>query len=162
MFSATTGRVASMTGRERWDSTVAPGGVGARASRRRVSSGPRRPAGRVHQTAGMDDPDVEVLRTAAARLEALAARTTGGSWRTAGLLASRPEVVAVLPDGSTQHVAEARAGTAEWIRTLSPALAGPLAAWLRAAAAAPVDPHALAVARLLAGAEPPGADRIAA
>jgi hypothetical protein len=110
----------------------------------------------------MDDPDVEVLHTAAARLEALAARTTGGSWRAAGLLASRPEVVAVLPDGSTQHVAEARAGTAEWIRTLSPALAGPLAAWLRAAAAAPVDPHALAVARLLAGAVPPGADRIAA
>jgi hypothetical protein len=88
---------------------------------------------------------------AADRIEALAARTTGGSWTVRGLLASRPEVVAELPDGSTEHVAEARARTAEWIRSLSPAVAGPLAAWLRAAARAPVDPHALAVARLLAG-----------
>jgi hypothetical protein len=70
-------------------------------------------------------------------------------------------VVAVLPDGSTQHVAEARAGTAEWIRTLSPTLAGPLAAWLRAAACSPVEPAALAVARVLAGPRP-GVDRIAA
>ena len=95
--------------------------------------------------------DVEELLAAAARLEALAARTTPGTWTVGGLLASRPEVVAVLPDGSTQHVAEARAGTAEWIRTLSPALAAPLVAWLRAAARAPVDPRALAVARRLAG-----------
>jgi hypothetical protein len=95
------------------------------------------------------DPDVEVLLAAAARLEALAARTTPGTWTAGGLLASRPEVVAVLPDGSTEHVAEARAGTAEWIRTLAPALAAPLVAWLRAAAVTPVDPHALAVARLL-------------
>ena len=99
----------------------------------------------------MGDPDVEVLLAAAARVEALAARTTPGTWTAGGLLASRPEVVAVLPDGSTQHVAEARAGTADWIRTLSPALAAPLGAWLRAAASAPVDPHALVVARLLAG-----------
>jgi hypothetical protein len=68
-----------------------------------------------------------------------------------GLLASRPEVVAELAGGTTEHVAEARARTAEWIRTLSPALAGPLAGWLRAAARTPVDPQALAVARLLAG-----------
>jgi hypothetical protein len=99
----------------------------------------------------VEDPDGEVLLAAAARLEALAARTTGGSWTAGGLLASRPEVVAVLSDGSTQHVAEARSGTAEWIRTLSPALAAPLAAWLRAAARGPVDPHALAVARALVG-----------
>jgi hypothetical protein len=98
----------------------------------------------------MDD-DAQVLTVAADRIEALAARTTGGSWTVRGLLASRPEVVAELPDGSTEHVAEARARTAEWIRSLSPAVAGPLAAWLRAAARAPVDPHALAVARLLAG-----------
>jgi hypothetical protein len=98
----------------------------------------------------MDD-DAQVLIVAADRIEALAARTTGGSWTVRGLLASRPEVVAELPDGSTEHVAEARARTAEWIRSLSPAVAGPLAAWLRAAARAPVDPHALAVARLLAG-----------
>jgi hypothetical protein len=98
----------------------------------------------------MDD-DAQLLTVAADRIEALAARTTGGSWTVRGLLASRPEVVAELPDGSTEHVAEARARTAEWIRSLSPAMAGPLAAWLRAAARAPVDPHALAVARLLAG-----------
>jgi hypothetical protein len=98
----------------------------------------------------MDD-DAQLLTVAADRIEALAARTTGGSWTVRGLLASRPEVVAELPDGSTEHVAEARARTAEWIRSLSPAVAGPLAAWLRAAARAPVDPHALAVARLLAG-----------
>jgi hypothetical protein len=98
----------------------------------------------------MDD-DAQLLTVAADRIEALAARTTGGSWTVRGLLASRPEVVAELPDGSTEHVAEARARTAEWIRSLSPAVAGPLAAWLRAAARAPVDPHAVAVARLLAG-----------
>src|SRR3954454_6588224 len=137
MFSATTGRVASMTGRERSDSTVAPGGVGDRASRSRVSSGRRGPAARVGQTSGMTDPDVEVLRTAATRLEALAARTTGGTWRAAGLLASRPEVVAVLPDGSTEHVAEARGGTAEWIRARRPGVAGPPAGWRRAPAGAP-------------------------
>jgi hypothetical protein len=92
-----------------------------------------------------------------------ARRPTGWrTWRAAGLLASRPEVVAELPDGSTQHVAEARAGTAEWIRTLSPALAAPLAAWLRAAACPPVEPAALAVARLLTGGGPGVTDRVAA
>ena len=97
----------------------------------------------------MDDPDVEVLHAAADRLAALAARTTGGTWTVTGLLASRPEVVARLPDGRSEHVAEARARTAEWISTVSPAVAGPLAGWLRSAARAPVDPHALALARLL-------------
>ncbi|MCZ2818689.1 hypothetical protein [Modestobacter sp. VKM Ac-2984] len=100
----------------------------------------------------MDDLDAAVLRAAADRLEELAARTTGGSWTVGGLLASRPEVVARSPDGSTEHVAEARARTAEWIVTLSPAVAGPLAAWLRSAATGtPADPQALAVARVLAG-----------
>ncbi|MGY1633996.1 hypothetical protein ACI784_20020 [Geodermatophilus sp. SYSU D01186] len=94
------------------------------------------------------DPD-ELLRTAATRLEELAARTTPGDWRAGGLLASRPEVVAHLPGGGTEHVAEARAGTAPWITALSPALAAPLAAWLRAAAAGPVDPAAEAFARAL-------------
>jgi hypothetical protein len=98
----------------------------------------------------MADPDVDVLLSAADRLEALAARTTAGSWEVRGLLATRPEVVAAFPDGRTEHVAEARARTAEWIRTLSPAVADPLAAWLRAAARTPADPAALAVARLLA------------
>ncbi|MCZ2820659.1 hypothetical protein O2V63_09995 [Modestobacter sp. VKM Ac-2977] len=100
----------------------------------------------------MDDPDVAVLLTAADHLDALAARTTGGSWTVGGLLASRPEVIARWADGSTEHVAEARARTAEWIVTLTPAVAGPLAAWLRSAAdATPADPHALAVARVLTG-----------
>jgi hypothetical protein len=90
------------------------------------------------------------LRTAADRLDLLAARTTAGDWRTGGLLASRPEVVAHAPDGGTEHVAEARANTAAWITALSPALAGPLSAWLRAAAGADrVDPTAAAFARAL-------------
>ena len=93
----------------------------------------------------------DLLRTAADRLTALADRTTPGDWRGTGLLATRPEVVAHAPDGGSEHVAEARARTAEWIRTLSPAVAGPLAGWLRAAARPPVDPHALAVARALLG-----------
>jgi hypothetical protein len=100
----------------------------------------------------MTEVDGALLLTAADRLEALAARTTGGDWTVRGLLATRPEVVAERADGSTEHVAEARARTAEWIRTVSPQLAGPLAAWLRAAAGTPTpDPHALAVARLLTG-----------
>jgi hypothetical protein len=97
--------------------------------------------------------DRALLRTAADRLEALAARTTAGDWRTGGLLATRPEVIAhrSSADGDgTEHVAEARSGTAAWISALSPALAPPLADWLRAAAAAPtMDPAATAVARTL-------------
>ncbi len=52
----------------------------------------------------MDDA-AALLRTAADRLEALAARTTAGDWRAAGLLATRPEVVAHAADGGTEHVA---------------------------------------------------------
>jgi hypothetical protein len=90
------------------------------------------------------------LRAAADRLELLAGRTTGGDWRAGGLLATRPEVVAHLPDGSTEHVAEARARTAAWITALSPAVAAPLAAWLRSAAgSAPVDGAAVELARVL-------------
>jgi hypothetical protein len=94
-----------------------------------------------------------VLRTAADRLEALAARTTPGSWQLTGLLASRPEVVAVRPDGSTEHVAEARAASGAWIAALSPAVAGPLAACLRAAAGAggTVPRELLDLARVLTG-----------
>ncbi|MBN1093282.1 hypothetical protein JKP75_12370 [Blastococcus sp. TML/M2B] len=94
--------------------------------------------------------DATALRAAADRLEQLAARTTSGDWRPAGLLASRPEVVAHLPDGGTEHVAEARAASAAWITALSPAVAGPLAGVLRAAAERdPVDPAAVALARAL-------------
>jgi hypothetical protein len=86
----------------------------------------------------------DLLRDAADRLERLAARTTAGDWRAGGLLASRPEVIAHAADGGTEHVAEARANTAGWIVALSPAIAAPLAAWLRAAVAAP-SPHPAAV-----------------
>ncbi|RBY91103.1 hypothetical protein [Blastococcus sp. TF02A-30] len=78
--------------------------------------------------------DAELLREAADRLTALAARTTPGNWRLGGLLASRPEVIAARADGGTEHVAEARAASAAWITALSPAVAAPLAAVLRAAA----------------------------
>jgi hypothetical protein len=91
-----------------------------------------------------------LLLTAADRLEALAARTTPGDWRLGGsLLATRPDVVAHLPDGGTEHVADARRGTAMWIAALSPAVAGPLAAWLRSGAAEPIDDAAVEVARVL-------------
>ena len=78
----------------------------------------------------MNDP---TLLAAADRLAALAARTTPGDWRVAGLLASRPEVIA-HGQGGTEHVAEARAGTAAWIAALSPAVAAPLADLLRTVA----------------------------
>jgi hypothetical protein len=90
------------------------------------------------------------LTAAADRLERLAARTTAGDWRLGGLLATRPEVVAHFPDGGTEHVAEARARTAEWIAALSPAVAVPLVAWLRSAAGAEqIDDAALRFARTL-------------
>jgi hypothetical protein len=88
--------------------------------------------------------DAELLREAADRLIALAARSTDGDWRLGGLLASRPEVVAHRDDGGTEHVAEARAASAAWIAALSPAVAGPLAAVLRDAADGGVVPPALA------------------
>jgi hypothetical protein len=102
-------------------------------------------------TAGEPD-DAGLLRNAADRLERLAARTTGGDWRIGGLLASRPEVIAHATDGGTEHVAEARAGTGAWITALSPAVAAPLAAWLRTAASAAQPPApAVALARELLG-----------
>jgi hypothetical protein len=96
----------------------------------------------------MDDPTLAA--EAADRLARLAAHATPGDWRLAGLLATRPEVVAHLPGGGTEHVAEARAGSAPWITALSPAIAPPLSALLRAAAAgSPVDAAATDLARVL-------------
>jgi hypothetical protein len=81
---------------------------------------------------------------------ALADRTTSGDWQISGLLASRPEVVAHRPDGGTEHVAEARAASAAWIIALSPAVAGPLGAWLRTeAGVSSPSPHAVELARHL-------------
>ena len=98
----------------------------------------------------MTPDDAALLRTAADRLEALAARTTPGEWRLGGLLATRPEVVAHGTDGGTEHVAEARARTAEWIAVLSPTVAPALAAWLRAAAARePAETEAVGLAAVL-------------
>jgi hypothetical protein len=94
--------------------------------------------------------DAELLRTVAARIDDLAARATAGDWRSGGLLATRPEVIAHRPDGGTEHVAEARSASAAWIAALSPAVAGPLADWLRLAAErSPVEPPALDLARIL-------------
>ncbi|MDQ1660671.1 MAG: ElaA protein [Blastococcus sp.] len=101
--------------------------------------------------------DAELLRTAAARLEDLATRTTSGDWRIGGLLATRPEIVAHRPDGGTEHVAEARAASAAWIAALSPALAEPLAGWLREAAGrSPAEPAAVELARILLARLPGG------
>ncbi|MCD2195201.1 hypothetical protein LQ327_17680 [Actinomycetospora endophytica] len=74
------------------------------------------------------------LRAAADRLEALRDRTPGGEWETAGLLASRPEVIARYDDGTTEHVADTRARTASWISGLSPRVVEPLITWLRVSA----------------------------
>lgn len=94
--------------------------------------------------------DAELLAGTADRIEALAARSTPGDWRPGGLLASRPEVIGHRADGGTEHVAEARAASAAWITAFSPALAGPLVALLRAAAAqAAPDPAVVALSRAL-------------
>lgn len=98
----------------------------------------------------MVDDERRELLVAADRLEALTARTTSGEWRIGGLLATRPEVIAEFADGKTEHIADARAATAAWIATLSPAVARPLAAWLRSAAdTLPIAPAALSFARAL-------------
>lgn len=103
-----------------------------------------------------------LMRSAAGRLERLATRSTPGDWRTTGLLASRPEVVAQRRDGGTEHVAEARSASAGWIAALSPAVAAPLAALLRAVARAddPAAPEvrdaAVALAALLLDRLPEG------
>jgi hypothetical protein len=107
------------------------------------------PADSVPPVTDAASDDATLLRSAADRLEALAARTTPGEWRPAGLLASRPEVVAHQDDGSTEHVAEARMDSAAWILALSPAVAGPLAGLLRAAAGGRAEPAARELAAVL-------------
>ncbi|GAA4858368.1 hypothetical protein [Saccharopolyspora rosea] len=99
----------------------------------------------------MDIDDRDILLTAAERIERLAASATSGDWRTGGLLATRPEVIAHRSDGSTEHVAEARAGSARWIAAFSPELAGPLADWLRSTSDDSAVEFARAVLRRLPG-----------
>lgn len=94
----------------------------------------------------------ETLEAAADLIELLAAVAPAGRWRVGGLLASRPEVIAEREDGSSEHVADARAGSARWIAALSPATAPALVQWLRhAARREPVDAEALSFARTLLG-----------
>ncbi|WP_210435012.1 hypothetical protein [Saccharopolyspora sp. ASAGF58] len=98
----------------------------------------------------MDVGQRDELVGVAESLERLAAVSTRGDWQVEGLLATRPEVVAHFEGGATEHVAEARAGSARWIAALSPALVEPLAAWLRAAAGQEeIDAAALSFARAL-------------
>lgn len=105
----------------------------------------------------MGDEARDELVAVAELVERLAGTTTGGDWRPGGLLASRPEVIARYEDGSTEHVAEARAGSARWIIAFSPALAPALAGWLRSAAeAGEVDRAALSFARTLRSRLPGG------
>jgi hypothetical protein len=80
------------------------------------------------------ESDGEPLRRAAHRLEALRDRTPGGEWEVAGLLATRPEVVTRFDDGTSEHIADARARTASWIIAFAPAAAEPLLDWLRTTA----------------------------
>jgi hypothetical protein len=124
---------------------------------RAFGRGARRAGHRARRRSVSEDERVE-LAAAADAVEWLAGATTAGEWRIGGLLATRPEIIAHHPDGATEHVAEARSGSARWIAAMSPALARPLAQWLRSAAAQePVDPAALRFARVIteraAGAE---------
>ncbi|GAB3285988.1 hypothetical protein [Parasphingorhabdus pacifica] len=97
-----------------------------------------------------NDERNDELLAAADAVERLAGTTTGGEWRRSGLLASRPEVVAHFADGGTEHIAEARAGSAPWITAFSPELAPMLAGWMRSAARADDPaPEAVAFARAL-------------
>jgi len=108
---------------------------------------------------GPSDTAAALLRRAAEHVERLSAVVPDGSWSARGLLASRPEIVAEDAAGNTEHVAEARARSARWIVTMSPALAPPLVAWLRATAAdldrggsrpgSPTTTAAVALARTL-------------
>ena len=68
-------------------------------------------------------------------LEQLAAHTPAGRWTLHGPSAIRPDVIAHHPDGSTEYVANARAQSAPWISTMSPAVAPHVVRFLRFAAA---------------------------
>jgi hypothetical protein len=105
----------------------------------------------------LTEQGTDALRQAADLLTSLAAGSTGGRWRIGGLLATRPEVIAHRQDG-TEHVAEARSGSARWIVAMQPAVTPHLVGWLRAAAdrgaeSGEVDEHALRFARAVLSAE---------
>ena len=105
------------------------------------SGRPGKVSRRVGEDAAVDDR--ALLRTAADRLEALAARTTAGDWRAGGLLATRPEVIAhrerrTARSGPSTWPRRAPAPRA-WIAALSPAVGPPLAGL--AAARRPTPPR---------------------
>lgn len=98
----------------------------------------------------MTTEPARTLEAAADLIEHLAAVSPAGRWRVGGLLATRPEVIAERDDGGSEHVAEARAGSARWIAAMSPATAPALVQWLRNAARRdPVEAEALSFARAL-------------
>ncbi len=80
------------------------------------------------------DDLTELLRVAADALEQLAAQTPAGRWAVHGPSAARPDVIAHFADGGTEYVATARAHTAPWVSTMSPAVAPHLVRLLRYAA----------------------------
>jgi hypothetical protein len=82
-----------------------------------------------------------VLRRAADELERLRASLPPGRWSVRGLLATRPEIVAEDEAGRTEHIADARARSAEWILATAPPVARPLITWLRETADALEQPE---------------------
>jgi hypothetical protein len=80
------------------------------------------------------DDLTDLLLAAADALEHLAALTTAGRWAVHGPSPARPDVMAHFGQGITEYVATARAHTAPWISTMSPAVAPHLVGWLRYAA----------------------------
>jgi hypothetical protein len=82
-----------------------------------------------------------VLRRAADELGRLRELVPSGRWSARGLLATRPEIVAENTAGHSEHVADARRRSAEWILAMAPAVASPLIAWLRETADALEQPE---------------------
>lgn len=81
----------------------------------------------------------DLLRRAAERLEELAANTSAGPWQLIGDWGIPNGWTAVWSAGVGQYVAENPGSTVsrpdvQWIATLGPQIAAPLAAWLRAEA----------------------------
>jgi hypothetical protein len=76
----------------------------------------------------------EVIRRAADRVESLALHAAIGPWESGERCVWNGGTGAVVSDGSEGDGGCFDEGTAAWIAALSPAVAEPLVAWLRAAA----------------------------